>query len=306
MAAEDYLGQEIDSLALKRMTYSHPGREIFRQFQAYRNPAFTQSTRANSGSTGGQSQWLRSELDVQGFFVIVQGSRQLGKTFPAGTWNASDIMLSYHEDDVVFGPYDRVMLLGPPEDACCDSLSASGLRRRELIEKEVVVRGNSRVRLTGIMSCPSSTAATGVGTLFTTELEVGDVLWFPGGQSGVVRSITSNTALVLTSALASSVVAVYADRGRDRVKQEYASTIDLVVNISGTQLDTALFSIPSDASARIAHHAPMSAVLAPGEQYAVNYRFYPLYEVRRDLGSRRTNGFCSAPATLVIPDNKEI
>lgn len=53
--------------------------------------------------------------------------------------------------------------------------------------------------LTGTVSVPlASTAVTGIGTLFTTELVVNDYIWI-GGELCQVDAITNNLALVLKS-----------------------------------------------------------------------------------------------------------
>ena len=54
--------------------------------------------------------------------------------------------------------------------------------------------------LSGTVNCAgSTTAVTGVNTKFTQELKEGDLIVFPSATSGIVASITTDTAIVLTA-----------------------------------------------------------------------------------------------------------
>ena len=54
-------------------------------------------------------------------------------------------------------------------------------------------------QLSGSVTASGSTTITGTGTLFLTELEVGDYLWFDNSNYGQVQSIASNTSATLTT-----------------------------------------------------------------------------------------------------------
>lgn len=75
----------------------------------------------------------------------------------------------------------------------------------DVITVPTVTTGN----LSGTVSCTGGTAAvTGSSTTFNTDFCIGDIINFAGGQSGVVASITSNTALTLQSNLTTTVSGV--------------------------------------------------------------------------------------------------
>ena len=69
--------------------------------------------------------------------------------------------------------------------------------------------------LTGTITTNTSSGTqmnvAGSGTAFTTEVAVGDVILTAGGNSYRVKSITSNTALVLTENVTSAESGVAAD-----------------------------------------------------------------------------------------------
>ena len=50
-----------------------------------------------------------------------------------------------------------------------------------------------------------NTAVTGTNTLFTKQVNVGDIITFAGGEQAVVNSVTSDTALVLRTAVSNAV-----------------------------------------------------------------------------------------------------
>jgi hypothetical protein len=64
---------------------------------------------------------------------------------------------------------------------------------------KLTVNGNSRINGTGTITSTDTTKATGTGTLFTTELKVGDII-FAGGQAMTVKGISSDTELYTTEA----------------------------------------------------------------------------------------------------------
>lgn len=77
-----------------------------------------------------------------------------------------------------------------------DSIIASGTYQKLA---QSVVPDQTEIPLTGSVDTSASTSVTGVGTLFTTELKVGDTI-VVGTEKRVVATITNDTSLTVTSA----------------------------------------------------------------------------------------------------------
>lgn len=85
----------------------------------------------------------------------------------------------------------------------------TALGNSALAETPLLEPFNEFVEVSGTVSGDSGAAVlTGVGTSFTTELEVGDVLRIDGGTNAVVSSIVSDTELAINTTLSSTVTDV--------------------------------------------------------------------------------------------------
>ena len=80
------------------------------------------------------------------------------------------------------------------------------------------------VNLTGTVAKNASTTVTGTGTLFTTELSVGDTVRIPGGASevGTVASITNNTQFIANYTYGYSATGQVAQRITNRITFNHA------------------------------------------------------------------------------------
>ncbi|QOI97403.1 MAG: hypothetical protein HRU69_07830 [Flammeovirgaceae bacterium] len=107
-------------------------------------------------------------------------------------------------------------------------------------------------RTGNIQFTAGSTAVTGTGTLFTTELAVGDVLMLqtsPGTVRGTVQSITDNENLVLTANASATATGGYGRQyvpntindavtiGNSNITPDAATTINLDMNATVNSLD---------------------------------------------------------------------
>ncbi len=99
---------------------------------------------------------------------------------------------------------------------------------------------------TGVISCnTSSNVVTGISTLFTTEISIGDELAIqssPQNPIGIVQSIIDDNTLILTANAA--VNAVNVSYGKKKVPD-----INDIVNIGNTVLNTANVNVIVDIDA---------------------------------------------------------
>ena len=114
--------------------------------------------------------------------------------------------------------------------------------------------------LSGTVNCAgSTTAVTGVNSTFTQELKAGDVVVFPSATTGIVASITSDIALVLTANGPNEDGKVIRQRAR---LQEQEKTIaisptpkDFVSSITPNQVTVRKQTILTLAGATVTHAA---------------------------------------------------
>lgn len=100
------------------------------------------------------------------------------------------------------------------------------------------INGCVRVSKTGTASAVG-TAVTGVGTSFTTEFAVGDVLWFDTKAEGRrISAITNNTSLTLESAFTVDPTSQNISRGGEAPNTWYYIWILYDTNTQGSVLDT--------------------------------------------------------------------
>lgn len=108
-----------------------------------------------------------------------------------------------------------------------------------------VVGSNASARTGTITSTTGSTAVTGSGTLFTSQVAVGDKIYSNSTLIGTVASITNNTALVL-SANGAAAVTAQAYRTVSATQAAVGTTIAgplTLANVSGA-VDALYLSIP--------------------------------------------------------------
>ena len=124
-------------------------------------------------------------------------TRQLGGTF---TTDGTTTVLTQDTSDIAIGDY--INLLGETRKVTALSANTSitvdtafTVANAGYATPDAGVSG----ALTGSIDPTAATAVTGVGTLFTSELAVGDSITV-SGETRVIESIASDTSLVVTSA----------------------------------------------------------------------------------------------------------
>lgn len=106
----------------------------------------------------------------------------------------------------------------PPVYATASTVTVARLNDRNHLDDGDIIKDSSTTldlsttglngilqssNLAGTASC-ASTTVTGVGTAFSTDFIVGDVIWFNGGAARRITAIASNTSLTVESALTQS------------------------------------------------------------------------------------------------------
>lgn len=74
---------------------------------------------------------------------------------------------------------------------------SSGIFTADIVETQLVIVGSASV-------ANNATSVTGVGSVFTEQVAVGDVLYIDGTQVGVVSTVESNTSITLASSVGAS------------------------------------------------------------------------------------------------------
>ena len=196
------------------------------------------------------------------WIAVVTGAQMAQRYMPQGSWEASDVMLSYDSTVWSLGMWDHICLGTSAQDS------------RRTIQKESLVRNQYTFPGVGTVTT-AGTAVTGVGTAFT-QLIKGQIINI-AEEPAVIASITNDTHLILVSALSRNYAAIDYTIGSDDLLYWPANSLKDIRTAATVFVAGTAATISTDGK-RIVWSNPVTCP-GPGVPYSVAYDYFPRYQI---------------------------
>lgn len=230
-------------------------------WRAMPNPAYDEtSAQSDNPATGA---FLLVQQTGGPYQAVMAGARVVRQIFPQGTWEGSEILLTYDYQSFPLSIYDQIILGSGATDG------------RSFTRKETVTRGYTTAELTGTFAT-NGTAVTGTGTNFTTSVVPGQILTL-NGESQIVTAVASDTALTVAAAYSQSYSNMDGQIGSEMLQYWPALTLISVVTTTQSYVVGTDVGLSADGTTLV--WLKPSTAPAPATRLALIYDYMPRYQV---------------------------